>query len=54
MKIKFGGKTGIVCKYGTFEPDKEYQVSKEVGKALLKVAGFKEVKEVKNKERGEK
>ena len=54
MKIKFGGKTGIVCKYGTFEPDKEYQVSKEVRKALLKVAGFKEVKEVKNKERGEK
>ena len=52
MKIKFGGKTGIVCKYGTFEPDKEYQVSKEVGKALLKVAGFKEVKNSKKKTGG--
>ena len=52
MKIKYEGEKGIVCKYGTFGPDKEYQVSEEVGKDLLKVAGFKEVK--KDKKRGEK
>ena len=54
MKIKYEGEKGIVCKYGTFGPDKEYQVSEKTGKALLKVVGFKEVKEIKNKKRGEK
>ena len=52
MKLKYEGEKGIVCKYGTVGPDKEYQVSEKTGKALLKVAGFKEVK--KDKKRGEK